>query len=43
LLTHVLPALFDGDADGVLRRATECEQGALTEDFSYLQSYIDLP
>jgi saccharopine dehydrogenase (NAD+, L-lysine forming) len=43
LLTHVLPALFDGDADGVLSRATECQQGALTEDFSYLQSYIDLP
>lgn len=27
LLDHVLPALFDGDAEGVLARATECKGG----------------
>lgn len=41
LLQHVLPSLFNGDADGVLLGATECKQGALTADFSYLQAYID--
>lgn len=41
LLEHVVPALFDGDAEGVLMRATECQDGGLTAAFQYLQSYID--
>jgi len=41
LMTHVIPALFNGDEEGVLERATECEEGALTDKFAYLQDYID--
>lgn len=41
LLKHVLPALFNGDAEGVLYRATECEGGRLTSNFEYLESYIE--
>ncbi|REK60460.1 MAG: alanine dehydrogenase, partial [Bacteroidetes bacterium] len=41
LMEHVIPALFNGDAEGVLARATECSEGALTSDFMYLQDYID--
>lgn len=41
LMAHVIPALFDGDKDRILYRATECENGALTKDFEYLQTYID--
>jgi hypothetical protein len=41
LMEHVIPALFNGDAEGVLARATECAEGALTSDFMYLQDYID--
>ncbi|MEY2962882.1 MAG: hypothetical protein RL754_143 [Bacteroidota bacterium] len=41
LLMQVLPALFDGDKDGVLERATECADGQLTEKYAYLQTYID--
>lgn len=41
LMKHVIPALFNGDAEGVLERATECVHGALTDKFTYLQEYID--
>jgi len=41
LMTHVVPALFNGDEEGVLERATECADGALTEKYAYLQEYID--
>ena len=41
LMTHVIPALFDGDKDDILYRATECENGVLTKYFEYLQTYID--
>ncbi len=41
LMKHVIPALFNGDAEGVLERATECAHGALTDKFTYLQEYID--
>ena len=41
LLKHVVPALFNGDQEEVLLRATECENGSLTQAFSYLQDYID--
>ena len=41
LMKHVIPALFNGDAEGVLELATECAHGALTDKFTYLQEYID--
>ena len=41
MLKHVIPALFNGDEEGVLKWATECSGGSLTADFSYLQDYID--
>ena len=41
LIEHVIPALFDGDKEHILFRATECSDGELTADFNYLQAYID--
>ena len=40
-LQHVIPAFFNNDADGILKRAQITENGKLTERFSYLQDYID--
>lgn len=36
----IIPAFFNNDKDQVLKRATICENGKLTEKFSYLQDYI---
>ena len=41
LMEHVIPALFDGDKEQILHRATECADGVLAKDFEYLQTYID--
>lgn len=38
---YVIPAFFDGDKDGVLKRARMTQNGKLTERFSYLQDYVD--
>ncbi len=38
---HVIPAFFNGDKDGVLKRAKVTENGKLTPRFSYLQNYVD--
>lgn len=38
---HVLPAFFNGDKDGILKRAKITENGKLTGRFSYLQDYVD--
>jgi alanine dehydrogenase len=38
---HVIPAFFNGDKDGILKRAKMTEKGKLTERFSYLQDYVD--
>lgn len=39
---HVIPAFFNGDAKGILKRARmTTPQGTLTERFRYLQSYVD--
>jgi len=38
---HVIPAFFNGDADGVLHRARMTQNGKLTERFAYLQDYVD--
>ena len=40
-LEHVLPAFFNGDQRGVLKRAKITEEGKLTERFNYLQDYVD--
>ncbi len=40
-LEHVIPAFFNGDKDGVLKRAKMTENGKLTERFAYLQDYVD--
>ena len=40
-LDHVIPAFFNDDKDGVLERAKICENGKLTDRFSYLQDYVD--
>lgn len=40
-LEHVIPAFFNADANGVLKRAKITENGKLTKRFSYLQDYVD--
>lgn len=40
-LENVIPAFFNGDKDGILKRATICKDGKLTERFNYLQDYIE--
>jgi hypothetical protein len=40
-LTHVIPAFFNGDADGVLARAQMTKNGKLTDRYSYLASYVN--
>ncbi|MEC3907230.1 NAD(P)-dependent oxidoreductase [Tamlana sp. 2201CG12-4] len=40
-LQHVIPAFFNNDKEGVLQRAKITENGKLTEQFSYLQDYVD--
>ncbi|WP_430466609.1 NAD(P)-dependent oxidoreductase [Winogradskyella ouciana] len=39
---HVIPAFFNNDQEGILKRARiTTEEGKLTERFSYLQDYVD--
>ncbi len=40
-LSHVIPAFFDGDANGILERARMTKDGKLTERYAYLQDYVD--
>ncbi|MBG6063647.1 alanine dehydrogenase [Flavobacterium sp. CG_9.1] len=40
-LEHVIPAFFNDDKDGILKRAKITENGKLTPRFSYLQDYVD--
>jgi len=40
-MEHVIPAFFNGDKDGILKRAKITENGKLTERFAYLQDYVD--
>ncbi len=37
----VIPAFFNGDADGILYRARMTKDGKLTERYAYLQAYVD--
>jgi len=38
---HVIPAFFNGDADGILERARMTQNGKLTPGYTYLQDYVD--
>lgn len=38
---HVIPAFFNGDADGVLERALMTQNGKLTPRYAYLQDFVD--
>ena len=40
-LEHVIPAFFNQDERGILKRARMTENGKLTERYSYLQDYVD--
>jgi alanine dehydrogenase len=40
-MEHVIPAFFNGDKDGILKRAKVTENGQLTDRFKYLQDYAD--
>jgi len=40
-LENVLPAFFNGDKDGVLKRARMTKDGELTPRFKYLQDFVD--
>ncbi len=40
-LEHVIPAFFNEDKDGILKRAKITENGELTPRFRYLQDYVD--
>lgn len=41
-MESVIPAFFNGDADGILARARmTTKEGTLTERFAYLQDYVD--
>ena len=40
LVNNVLPLFINGDKDNVLERATITRNGALTEQYKYLESYV---
>ncbi len=40
LIDRILKPLLEGDVDGIIKRGTVAENGALTEAFSYLQDYV---
>ncbi len=40
-LSHVIPAFFNNDADGILERARMTQGGKLTPRYQYLQEYVD--
>ena len=41
MIKHVLPCILGEDVDEVIARATICEKGKLTENYSYLQNYVN--
>lgn len=41
LIDNVLPHLFSGDKEEVIKRATITEKGKLTDKYAYLQNYLD--
>ncbi len=40
-LENVMPAFFNGDEDGILKRAKMTENGKLTKRFDYLQDFVN--
>ena len=38
---HVIPAFFNKDKDGILERARMTKNGKLTQQYAYLQDYVD--
>ncbi len=40
-LEHVIPAFFNDDERGILKRARITNDGKLTKRFAYLQDYVD--
>lgn len=40
-IKNVIPAFFNADKDGVLKRARMTHNGKLTERYAYLQDYVD--
>lgn len=40
-MEHVIPAFFNEDKDGILKRAKMTQDGKLTKDYNYLQDYVD--
>ena len=38
---HVIPAFYNGDADGILSRARMTQNGKLSSGYAYLQEYVD--
>lgn len=38
---HIIPALLEGDRDGILERARITRDGKLTPRYAYLQDYVD--
>ena len=40
-VTHVIPAFFNGDKDGILERARMTQNGKLTPRYHYLQDFVD--
>lgn len=41
LIDKILKPLLVNDSEGIIRRGTIAENGELTEDFKYLQDYVD--
>ena len=41
MVNKILPQLFNGDQGDILKRATICENGHLTEKYAYLQDFAD--
>jgi len=41
-IANVIPALFNGDKDGVLHGAMMTKDGKLTDNFKYLEEYINV-
>ena len=41
MIKHILPCLLGDDTDGVISRATICENGKLTKYYQYLNKYVE--
>ena len=40
-VNKIIPAFFNGDADGILKRSKMTDNGKLTPNFSYLRKFVD--